>query len=480
MNLAIVLSVSEYADSKNNLPGCKKDADCINNIITKTSKFDEVLYINEQLSSGKVKEKLTAFISEHKSKKIGELFFYYTGHGEFQNDEFYYLLSDYNQDKKNQTSLQNEEVDSLFRTLNPELVVKVIDACQSGKAYIKEAGAVTKYFQKTIDRFDRCYFLNSSLKDQSSFQTEEISDFTLSFINSIKEHDTDEIRYKDIMDFISDSFEKNTSQTPFFVVQADYTEKFCFINKALKEYLIKLDTTLGDESEKKEVEITLLEKIKKQASEYFTQVQALQLINDLKQKLSEYQLETELIEIFDLIITFQDNYDGIINKNTIGKWLDDNTHEYFAKSSYTRERKNKFANLFGSLGALRTTSILNPISDESEYEWVRNGFELEVEVPYKTIIFTLNSKFPNIESYTVRIIFLLSKKHIRFFYFLTNFETKNWDDKKLNTKIEWFTSEYPLKDYDKILAGLSKIFNELIDKIKKDIEEKFVNKEVTK
>lgn len=142
MNLAIVISVSEYIDTRNNLPGCKKDADFINSILNKTGKFDEILFINEKLSSGKVKEKFTAFISEHKSKKIGELFFYYTGHGEFQNDEFYYLLSDYNQDKKNQTTLQNEEVDSLFRTLNPELIIKVIDACQSGKAYIKEAGAI--------------------------------------------------------------------------------------------------------------------------------------------------------------------------------------------------------------------------------------------------------------------------------------------------------------------------------------------------
>lgn len=267
MNLAIILSVSEYTDSINNLPGCKKDADCINNIITKTSKFDEILFINDKLSSGKVKEKLTTFISEHKNKRIDELFFYYTGHGEFKNNEFYYLLSDYNQIKKNQTSLQNEEVDSLFRTLNPDIVVKVIDACQSGKAYIKEAGAITKYFQKTINRFNRCYFLNSSLKDQSSFQTEVISDFTLSFINSIKEHDTNEIRYKDIIDFISDVFEKNTLQTPFFVVQADYTEKFCVINKTLKEYLNNLDTTFFDETEEKEVETSLLDKIKKQAAE---------------------------------------------------------------------------------------------------------------------------------------------------------------------------------------------------------------------
>ena len=152
MNLAIILSVSEYTDIKNNLPGCKKDAEIIYSIISKTSKFSEILFINEKLSSAKVKEKLTAFISEHKSKKINELFFYYTGHGEFQNNEFYYILSDYNSDKRKQTSIENEEIDSLFRTLNPELVIKVIDACQSGKPYIKESDAIDKYLNKTTEK----------------------------------------------------------------------------------------------------------------------------------------------------------------------------------------------------------------------------------------------------------------------------------------------------------------------------------------
>ena len=423
----------------------------------------------EKLSSAKVKEKLTAFISEHKSKKINELFFYYTGHGEFQNNEFYYILSDYNSDKRKQTSIENEEIDSLFRTLNPELVIKVIDACQSGKPYIKESDAIDKYFNKTTERFKKCYFLNSSLKDQGSFQTDQISDFTLSFINSIKEHDTNEIRYKDIIDFISDSFEKNSSQTPFFVVQADYTEKFCVITETIREYLNILDTSFSEDSDKKEVQISLIEKIKTQAADYFTKEQAIQLINKIKDKLSDYKLDPEFDEIFNITVTFQENHDGIINKNTIGKWLDENPHEFFAKSHHTRERKDRYTNIFGSLSVLS----LNPIKNDSEYEWVLNGFELEVEVPYKTIIFTLNSKFPNIESYTARVVYLLSKKQIRFFYFLTNYETKNWDERKLNNKTEWLTSEYQLKDYENIIEGLNNIFHQLIDKIKKDLEEKF-------
>ena len=63
---------------------------------------------------------------------------------------------------------------------------------------------------------------------------------------------------------------------------------------------------------------------------------------------------------------------------------------------------------------------------------------------------------------------------------MTNFETKNWDERKLNSKIEWFTAEYSLKDSAKIMEGLNKIFTQLIDKVKKEIEEKFANKEASK
>lgn len=472
MNIAIIISVSEYTDTQNNLPGCKKDADTIHNILLKTGKYDEILYVHEKLSSSKVKERFTGFISEHKTKKIEELFFYFTGHGEFQDDEFYYILSDFRHDKRKQTSLQNEEVDNLFRTLKPNLVIKVIDACQSGKAYIKEAGAINKYFQKTIDRFDRCYFLNSSLKDQSSFQSDIISDFTLSFIKSIKEHDTDEIRYKDIIDYISDEFENNTSQTPFFVVQADYTEKFCVINDPLKEYLKLIDLKTSTSGAGKTEILSLIDKIKKEASGYFTKEKAMELLVAIQNKTKEFKLPEDLNEIYELEIVFQENYDGIIQKNTIGKWLDENPHDFFAKSSHTYERKDRYTNPMGNLTRLAALSIYNPLKDD-EYEMVRNGFELEVEVPYKLIKFTLDSKFPNVESYTCRIIYFISKKIIRFFYFITNFETKNWDERKLNTKAEWFTTEHQLHDEQNIVEGLNAIFDKLIDRAKSELEDKF-------
>ncbi|MCF8428286.1 MAG: caspase family protein [Bacteroidia bacterium] len=35
MNLAIIIGISEYKDSKNNLPGCKNDTDIVNCLVLK-------------------------------------------------------------------------------------------------------------------------------------------------------------------------------------------------------------------------------------------------------------------------------------------------------------------------------------------------------------------------------------------------------------------------------------------------------------
>jgi hypothetical protein len=477
MNIAIIIGVSEYDDQRNNLPGCKIDARSIHEIMQKSGKYDHTLYINEKLSSASIKDKLTEFVSEHKNKEVDELVFYYTGHGEFWNDEFYFQLSDFNEAKRKQTTLQNNEVDTFIKAIGPELVVKIIDACQSGKSYIKEANSIEKYFKETGNKFKKCYFLNSSLNDQSSYQTDVISDFTSSFIRSIKEHGSKEIRYKDVIDYISDEFENSSTQTPYFVTQADFTEKFCSITPALREYLEKLSfegesTAKGGKAE----ELSLIDKVKKQAEKYSSKDSALKLIKDLGDFIMSIECPEDLRELFNTEINFFDDYSKTIKKNSIGKWLDDNDHEYFAKSKYTKVRKDKSSNPFSTFG---TQSLILHSGAESnfEYEWVPNGFESEVELPYKTIIFDLNSKYPNIDSYSSRIIYFLSKRQIIFFYLVTNYEEKNWDERRLNTDVEWFYSEHSITIKEEIENGITKIFDKLIARVRKDLEDAFSTNE---
>jgi Caspase domain len=128
-NLGIVVAVSDYSGEANPLPGCARDGEAIANVLRSELRFEDVLVITDDTKSGSVKARLIEFLAKHKGKEIGDLVFYFTGHGDFVGQEFYYLLTDYEQKRRKQTALENSEIDNLVRGLNPELFVKIVDAC---------------------------------------------------------------------------------------------------------------------------------------------------------------------------------------------------------------------------------------------------------------------------------------------------------------------------------------------------------------
>lgn len=454
MNIAIVVGVSKYSDAKDNLPGSKNDAEAVNLILQKTDKFDKILYINNEENSAQTKELITNAILECKDNTIDELFFYYSGHGEFVKDEFFYVLSDFEIKKRKQTSLQNSEIDDLIRTLRPKLVIKVIDACQSGTSYIKESGIVNKYFNDSSKEFKNCYFFSSSLNSQSSYADEQISYFTLSFINALHEHKSNEIRYKDIMDFISDEFDGNSDQTPHFVIQAELTEKFCKINSDLKEYITNLVLRPNSEETKDSdgKSLSLTELVKLNAREYTNKQGAIAAVNKIKDIVTSFKLSDTLNELYNLKVEFSDDYSSISKLETIDNWLSDKGQDFFVSSIY-ESSWNEF---------------MNSPQD------IIVGFDLKLDVPYKAIIITLNSKYPNIYSYNISIIYFLSKKLITFFYYSTNYIEKNWDDRVLNIKdIKWFTSDENIGDIEEVENEIVEIFETIQGKIEDQISDKF-------
>ena len=414
--------------------------------------FNSILYINEHEVSARTKELLTNFIAENKGKQIEEFFFYYTGHGEFANNEFYYLLSDFDSKKRNQTSLQNGEIDDLVRTLTPNLFIKVIDACQSGTTYIKENNVLAKYLDESKKGFNKCYFLNSSLNNQYSYQDSSISHFTFSFINAIKEHTIDEIRYKDIIDVISDAFTGNQEQTPFFVIQADLTEKFCFITKGLKEFLSSFQKVVDPKSNEKVPEKTqsLVDLVKKDAKDYVDKEGAIKALKLIRSKYENISLGEELNLLYKPEVEFLENYESIHKLKAITKWIQENKNEYFASLVYIE----KF--------------------DPEGGEYYDTEFELKVDVPYKGISIDFVNNFPNILSYNCKIIFILSRKSIRFFYSITNYIEENWENKQLDiTKLKWTTIDTKIADEKAIQKTVDKINKVFKERIETDLKVKF-------
>jgi hypothetical protein len=288
MRIGILIGISEY-ENYNNLPGCDNDIKAISEVLNTSKEFDEIKVFEKNVESSKIKSELSKLFEDWKSQDVEELFFYFSGHGSFISNEFYYILSDFDENQKRQTSLQNSEIDSMIKSIKPKMVTKVIDACQSGVSYIKgNTNIVEKYYHKTADSFDKCYFLHSSMTSQYSYQNNELSDFTKSFLKAIDKSDKPSIRYKDIIDFISDEFEKSTEQTPFFITQADHTERFLDTSPELQKVIskyVKESKKETDNSKEEEVIVynSYIEKIKKDAEIYSSQDVVESLLNEIKE-----------------------------------------------------------------------------------------------------------------------------------------------------------------------------------------------------
>jgi hypothetical protein len=453
MRIAIIIGISEF-DNYNNLPGCINDINAINDLLVATKEFDEIKLFKNEVRSDNIKSELPKIFSELKGKEVEELFFYFSGHGSFINNEFYYILSDFDENEKRQTSLQNSEIDNMIKSIKPKMVTKVIDACQSGVSYIKgNTNIVEKYYAKTTESFEKCYFMHSSMSSQYSYQNNDLSDFTKSVLESINTNKKDSIRYKDIIDYVSDEFEKSTEQTPFFITQADHTEKFIKsspeIYKVLGKYIKKEEKTESKPSKEDKIEYTsYIDKIKKDSEIYSSQEETLNLINSIKEQIQNEELQTEIKEIFELQPSFEYYLRDLPKGSQIARWLESNPNDFFASADYEREsyqEEETRANPFGGWAELMKGNKI-----VTKYRNVLMGFELSIDLPYKYVVVDFKPLFPNLHQYALLITFLISKKDIKIFTAFTSYSETDWTRKIINQNFKWSSSDFLIKNSGEI------------------------------
>lgn len=483
MNIAIILGVSEYLDIQNNLPGCQTDVEYINKLLSGINKFDEIFILDTKTNSIEVKNQLSTFVSRYRDKQIDELFFYYTGHGEFFNNEFYYILSDFDKKKRKQTSLENSELDSLFRSLSPELIVKVVDACQAGITYVKGGdNSFEKYLNETGNSYKKCYFMFSSQSEQYSYQ-DDVSHFTQSFVNAVVNYKSNDIRYKDIIDYISDEFESNSVQTPFFVTQANFTEKFATLTDEITEFLSKLLTKQNSEiQENKDKTLPSLEQfVMQEAAIYCSESEMLNILEEIKGHIENYTFSTTLNSLFDFTIVSHKNLENrklseplVPKLNLIGKWLNDNKHDYFAKPTIVTETYEEEVEDLSTLSSVAIGLGYNrPKKIVKKTRNVISGYTATYDYPHKVIKITMKPKYENLQWYNCSILVMTSKVNIRFFYFCSNYEETNWNYRTISNKFDWKTVEVKLKETDKIKDNLNKIMEEYTNYILNPLIERY-------
>lgn len=463
INLAVVIAVSDYEISP--LPGCRNDGAAVAMLLDLTGKFNEVLFIARNATSATVKTQLVDFIARHKGSSVDDFIFYFTGHGDFYDGEFYYLLEDYQAARRKQTCLENSELDNLVRSLKPKLFAKIIDACHSGLPYVKDGGDLRKHLDASASSFSKIYFMFSSQTAQASYQDETLSYFTRRLIESVALRGSPFVRYKDVIDYISDAFASDAMQTPFFVTQADHVEVFVELpedkRENLKQYL-PLASNPAPETElhtnAAPQHLSLFDLIKSDAQQYCTEQETISALQRVAALLNQYKLPADLADLYSLRLAKVGEADFQYGTE-IGKWLDKNRSDksYFArplKEMRPVERKvlkNRFSiQIFENLGDDDYKTI-------TEYKEFIVGMEPSVSLPFAALTIFADPKLLNLLSSQMHIVPIVSMTHIRFFWSYVHLNHASWKEKRFVNAFEWTTDEAPTKDIDRIETLLMSI-----------------------
>jgi len=257
MNIALVIGISSYLHCSQ-LPAAINDAIRIKKLLESTEKYAEIKFISgdaENTSFENVKREYCKFIGCYLGKSIKEFFFYYSGHGIINSEDFYMPCSDYSESLIRSTSISDTEINDQIRSLEPDLTVKIIDACHSGKRYIKDIDydSDSKIVNSKVFKDYIC--MASCYENQQSESIVDISFFTEKFIEgSLSKKINEKVYYREIKDFITEEFKSFSKQKPYFISQgpndelfANCTNKMIELKNELYNDISKLNLELTEE-----------------------------------------------------------------------------------------------------------------------------------------------------------------------------------------------------------------------------------------
>jgi hypothetical protein len=241
-NLEILIGNTDYR----NLPRlncCQDDVLAMKELLTATEKYEEIIII-ENSEADEMKSKLRAAVDQARS--LAELFFYFTGHGLQHETDFFYCATNFDARKPNETGISTTELHTLLRLADARLVVKVIDACNSGTHLVKSEGA---WVSQSKEGFNNLIQIASCLDSQNSLTGKPLSLFTGKFRDAALRKAEGAVYYTDIISMLRDEFIENDTQIPFFVSQHTGREQFVEDAKrlsALRASLEQVRTGLGE------------------------------------------------------------------------------------------------------------------------------------------------------------------------------------------------------------------------------------------
>src|SRR5580692_9873895 len=199
---------------------CEADLAAMRELLEATQKYETIEVILDT-TADEMSERIRAALTQ--DVPIEEIFFYFTGHGVQQEDDFYYCGTNFDKRRPNDTGVSTDALHQLLKLANAELVVKVIDACNSGTLLVKDGAG---FSASAKHGFRDLVQISSCLDSQNALVGNPLSVFTDFFRRAVLRKKEGVIYYTDIIGTLRDEFLNNQSQTPYFVSQSDAREVF--------------------------------------------------------------------------------------------------------------------------------------------------------------------------------------------------------------------------------------------------------------
>lgn len=438
-------------------------------LLEATAKYDEIRVVSDNTDANSVKTALRDFFYKYQNQEVEEAFVYFSGHGLYQNDALL-CCSDFDQTKPATTAVSNSELDDLLRSVKPTVAVKVIDACQSGSPYIKDANSS---FEKAIGSSPINSFIcmASSRLDQSSYASASESFFTAKWVDAALSKTEGQVFYRDIQAFLADAFSSTPEQTPFFVNQGTSLEIFGTVTDEMKSIAItRVKSSLPDKSESAQADL-ILEAITSKDSLFVPHEQAIAAIEKAKESLSKCEIDNQIVKRFYSSSTKTDGkLTGIPRAKSVAAFAEDQgwPKRYFArihKESYkvrvVRDDFRSFTTPFQT-----RTSIL-PENTAEEVRIRPSNLEATEALPFEVAEVSLTSTHPSLPSFSIHIGIVHSLTELMIISTTVRLIQQSWTTKTPElSDVQWRYHSILWKD---VVADPSRVWRDALKRGEADV-----------
>jgi hypothetical protein len=207
---------------------------------------------------------------------------------------------------------------------------------------------------------------------------------------------------------------------------------------------------------------TLADIIKDQAKDYLTESEMIESIEQILVAAKRFSPSAEIADLYQITVDSAKDFNGLTGLSEIGKWLNENQNDYFARTITRVEEYEGYAN--DTLGSYVAMMALRG-EDRKKITKTRkviSGYEMQWDAPsFWRVELNLDSQFPNIPKFKFDIVYLFSRLDIRIFYSISE---ELSGPKGLRTNVahgEWKALQLRLRDLKESLKVIDPIFVDL-------------------